>query len=207
MLLTGGTLVQLIFWTILLAWLVLSADTITVMQLCCCCCCRRCCGRLARLFPCALQFPLEAPPAPQLPGSPRARPRRRGPGNWDKRVRKVCATATREYYPCVGIEGHNPVWALPKTTGVQKFWVRKRAGRGKRAGARREEPKKKAAANPQCWLGREGARGTGTVTPLGKTSCVPPPKPGIWGTGVRGNFPRAAAAAKLPRLISPLGLQ
>lgn len=73
MLLTGGTLAQLIFWTILLAWLALSADTITVMQLCCCCCC--CCRRrLASLFPCALQFAFKHPQLPARP-SPGSRER------------------------------------------------------------------------------------------------------------------------------------
>lgn len=66
-LLTGGTLVQLIFWTILLAWLVLSADTITVMQLCCCCAAAAAVVASLGFFPALCSF-LGSPPSPAAPG-------------------------------------------------------------------------------------------------------------------------------------------
>lgn len=134
------------------------------MLLLCCCCCRGC---LARLFPCALQFPWEPP----QPRSSRAHPKRvpnrelgTGGSGWCVSHRHVSipAWASRGITP----PGHHPKQPVCKSfLGEEASWLQR--GAGARRGAQ------KAAAKPECWLGREGAHGTGTVTLLGKTSSPP----------------------------------
>lgn len=175
MLLTGGTLAQLIFWTILLAWLTLRADTITVMQLCCCCRCR-----LALLFfPCALQFAFEAhtrkppPPPPSQVNPPGFTPGtgRQVQAAGNKRVTRACIAHARAS-TCAHVHKGITRTGISKTSRCAKVLAEKASWPGKasrserrRAGARRGTgAPRKAAVNPHRRPRREGARGIGTVT-------------------------------------------
>lgn len=91
-----------------------------------------------------------------------------------------------------------------KKSNVQKFWPRKRAGWGKQAGAPHDPEKQQQTLATQGGDPRHWHGDTGQLCKIHPTT-----KPGISGTGLRdrGNFTTKAAAAKLPRLISPLGLQ
>lgn len=136
MLLTGGTLAQLIFWTIftrlaraqrryyysdaimLLLLLLLSAA-----------------ARFAFFFSPALCSLLLS--TPQAPGSPLSSLTGAGIAHGHVRAR-----------------GHNPAWASPKKNHlVQKFWLRRRA---------RHQSSPKGSRNPRP-AGREGTRGIGLV--------------------------------------------
>lgn len=235
-LLTGGTLVQLIFWTILLAWLALSADTITVMQLCCCCRCRCRLAWLFFFFPCALQFAFEAPthiytPHPplhrrrQLPGSAQACPPPHPPGTGKQdqlgiggsheraSPTRVCMARPRVHmHGGITPRGHWRKQAACKSFGGGKRagWGKRKARKGGSGSPARHRRSPKGSGKPSPLAGEGGGpwHWHGDGGQLCKISPLPTP---TWhfGHGAErgGNFTGEVAAAKLPRLISPLGLQ
>lgn len=135
MLLTGGTLAQLIFWTIFTRLARAQrryyySDAIMLLLLL-----LSAAARFAFFFSPALCSLLLS--TPQAPGSPLSSLTGAGIAHGHVRAR-----------------GHNPAWASPKKNHlVQKFWLRRRA---------RHQSSPKGSRNPRH-PGREGTRGIGLV--------------------------------------------